>query len=262
MYTKERNKMENIVTRVPTSEMLELTSFSRSFSNISFSGKKSTPKTKVEISKDSQKLAKSRFSIRDKRLLQIFASHPDQPLNESITAARGDSSSNDSFVCSGRSATADDKRLITAPMNDENTSPNKPTSGKCQHAQLSIAFFCKIIRNFYSFCLLRDFAVSTSLMGLKEQPPNNYPHDNTEERPTTPVDSIIPSDLATTPVNSHPFMARIKRDLNSPSAALRVRAMKALKYIYFYKLCLDIYHKLLIKESDKIVLFSFRYSKR
>ncbi|XP_055859405.1 microcephalin [Episyrphus balteatus] len=201
--------MDRFVTRAPTWKTLEMSSFSRSFANVSLTGKKSTPKEdKSKVSK-LKSTSDKRLSIRDENLLKIISSQADEPLMVASTLLKHLSPTTDRFNGSfggngntsavAAAAVSDKNNVCLIPINDENTPP--------PNARINFKDQQKL-----------DVLYNSNSGGGKNG-----------SRPSTPINNMIPSNLGSCTPKDNPFMARIQRDLNSPSAATRVRAIKALR---------------------------------
>ncbi|XP_039953021.1 uncharacterized protein LOC120769998 [Bactrocera tryoni] len=225
--------MDKFVTRMPSWQTVTYTS------TLNRSRKEPQDKNKVVNKKplresQLQKIAidlspslqnNRRLSIRDEHLLKIFASKPDQPLMPSKENSALTSSSHCSFERFNDIAhpTVDNNQLLFVEkhnlreLSDYVSSPDAmPQREKLLISQSPPVTFNEVIYE----------DIENNPVEIAAGSPNsNIEHiTNTQINTNNTKETSKP-----TTFSKNPQMARIQRDLNSPSASLRVRAIRALK---------------------------------
>uniref|UniRef100_A0A0A1WJW7 Microcephalin n=1 Tax=Zeugodacus cucurbitae TaxID=28588 RepID=A0A0A1WJW7_ZEUCU len=169
-----------------------------------------------------------RLSIRDEQLLKIFASKPDQPLVPTNEDSGLSSSSHGSFDnCNDIVKPTDDNKLLLMEKHNLRKLSDYVSSPDAMRSQERL-----LISQLPPVTLNEVFYENIENNPIKPTADNTITaHSNIEHIINTQIHTnITPTKepAIQTTLSKNPQMARIQRDLNSPSASLRVRAIRAL----------------------------------
>ncbi|XP_014093561.2 microcephalin isoform X1 [Bactrocera oleae] len=220
--------MNNFVTRMPSWQTVTYTStLNRSRKEPQNMNKnlKKKPLRESQLQQRGINLSPSlqnnrRLSIRDEHLLKIFASKPDQPL----VPSNEDSGLSSSSHCSFDHFNVDINQLLLVEkhnlceLSDYVSSPDD----MLQQEKFLISQSPPVT---FNEVIYED--IENNRTGITADTPNSNIEYITNTQINTNTSTKEPTKQTT--LSKNPQMARIQRDLNSPSASLRVRAIRALK---------------------------------
>ncbi|XP_053966804.1 uncharacterized protein LOC128868574 [Anastrepha ludens] len=231
--------MDKFVTRAPTWQTLTYTTaLDRSRKNILLKNVivKKKPLQESQLKQSSVEVMspqrnKRRLSIRDEQLLKIFASRPDQPLvppNEDSGLSSSSQGSVENFNDVAHGATDENQ---TWPVKTSNLCELRDYVGSADTTRSQQNLFISqtppVTLDEVVFDVTQNNPVAiTSGTAIN---PNTERNIKYQANCNNNEGSLAEETAATATSNQHPQMARIQRDLNSPSANARVRAIRALK---------------------------------